>query len=119
MKPKTPSLSKAEERELLNDFVEAARAARAEYLAEALAALALPFASVIHSDFPGALAVDALLDATKAARETLAQIQRDLATARENLRHVTEETQTAKRETERAQSDLAECRAIARRLANA
>jgi chromosome segregation ATPase len=117
MKPKKTSLSKAEERELLSDFCQAAREARAEYLAEALAALALPFASVIYSDYPGALAVDALLDATKAARETLAQIRKEVETARENLRQATEEAQRAKRETERANNDLAECRAIARRLA--
>jgi vacuolar-type H+-ATPase subunit I/STV1 len=113
------TLTKAEEVALLQRLTVTAREDGAEYLHEALIALAVPFESAIRSDFPGEMAVHDLLDASRAERDTLANLRREVATAREDLRRAIEEAKDAKRETARAQNELSECRAIARRLATA
>ena len=114
---KTPT--KAEEIALLQRLTVTAREAGADYLHEALIALAVPFERAIRSDFPGEMAVYDLMEASRAERDTLANLRREVSTAREDLRRAKDEAEQVRREANSAHSDLAEARAIARRLATA
>ena len=114
-----PTPTKAQEIELLQRLIVQSREAGAEYLTEALVALAVPFENTVRSDFPGSMALSNLIDACNDTRETLAKLQRNVSEARETLRRAIADADDAKRETTRAKNELAECRAIARRLAAA
>jgi hypothetical protein len=119
MKTPTPTPTKAQEIELLQRLTVQAREAGADYLHEALIALAVPFENTVRADFPGNMAVHHLMGACRDTRETLAKLQRDVTDARETLRRAIEDTDQAKRETARARNELDEIRQIARRLSAA
>jgi hypothetical protein len=114
---KTPT--KAEEIHLLQTLIVQTREAGAGYLYDALVSLAVPFEDCVRSDFPGEMAAHRLIEAAREARKDLQKLTLEISTARETLRKTQEETAQAVREAARAKNDLAECRAIARRLANA
>jgi hypothetical protein len=116
---KTPTPTKAEEIELLQRLTVQAREAGADYLHEALIALAAPFENAIRADFPGDMAVYSLLDTLRDLRKDILKENAALTEARQTLAKTQEETREAVRQLERGRTALSEMRSEARRLAAA
>lgn len=115
---KTPTPTKAEEIELLQRLTVQAREAGALYLHDALCALAVPFEHAVRSDFPGAAASQDAIDATRAARLQIANLNTEIQTAQKKLKELANQTSETSRSYYYAKQQLEDVRASARRLIN-